>query len=256
MAMTIQNEYDEPDVQDSMKIGIDIQNMVNDARRRFAQDEPSIYMGTQTFSGFDVTSGPGLSSIDQYAWNLAEDHRKDLVQQLDARTWIVRGIGYHPIHPTSTSSRSRQNPYDVSRWITYIRSNLLVMRDREQLADRLSELATEHYLETKGEISSESLAECVMFLSNYRIGRRPYVGVTDQGYISCLWRNENDELVDILFLPGDESQVVTFSRDFNNPEKINHRSATLPIKRIFGVLIDRKLDSLLMPRSMVLRVTR
>ena len=76
-------------------------------------------------------------------------------------------------------------------------------------------------------------------------GNMPWYWLKDNGYIDALWKHSSSKLIEIIFHPGEESQIVTFSPDLVEKTKIIRRVATLPINNMLGIIHSRKLDSLL-----------
>lgn len=141
---------------------------------------------------------------------------------------------------------SISNKMSIPEWIFYIRNKLISLEECEQMANRISLLAYDVETNDGVSIDEESLATFVMFLSSNNIERRPNIGLSSNGYIDALWRGSKDILTEIIFLPGHESQIVTFSPDLVKPEIINKRVATLPISNIMDVITSRNLKFLIM----------
>lgn len=133
---------------------------------------------------------------------------------------------------------------NVPEWLSYIRNNLYIINKHDQLAERISILANDADMNEGVLIDLDSLATFIMFLSSNKIDKRPSVGLNRNGFIDALWRESKDMLVEIVFFPSHESQIVTFSPDLVNPKVINKRVATLPIRNIMSVISSRNLDSL------------
>jgi hypothetical protein len=232
------------------QVGIKVQEQINRVRRQFADQSLAGFVGTQ--SDFDVpsvytdvSSAPGISSLKKIA--MAGDDidavlLEKLTNVLDSRAWLVSDDNLSIDIPESTPSSTQTS---ISDWIAYIRNNMDSLKESEQLANRITFLANETILEEGRPINEESLATFVMFLSSNRITSKPSTGITADGYIDALWRHSKDSLIEVIFRPGDESQIVTFSPDLTNAMSINKRVATLPIKTIMDVIRSRKLDYLL-----------
>jgi len=133
----------------------------------------------------------------------------------------------------------------ITEWVLYIRSNLSFLNDYEKLAARISLLSEDAEFNDNVSIDSKSLATFLMFLNSNKIDVKPSIGLNNKGYIDALWQQSRDLLVEIIFTPGHESQLVTFSPDLEDPEVINKRAATLPINDIARVICSRNLNSLL-----------
>lgn len=232
------------------QVGIKVQEQINRVRRQFANQSLAGFVGTQSdfdvpSADTDVSSGPGISSLKKIAM-AGDDINAALLEMLtnnlDSRTWLVSDYNLSIDVPVSIPSSTKTS---ISDWISYIRNNMDLLKESEQLANRITFLANEILLEEGRTINEESLATFVMFLSSNRITNKPSVGITADGYIDALWRHSKDSLIEVIFRPGDESQIVTFSPDLTHKMSTNKRSATLPIKTIMNVIKSRKLDHLL-----------
>lgn len=232
------------------QVGIKIQEQINRVRRQFTDQPLAGFVGTQSdydvSSAYtDVSSGPGISSLKKFA--MASDDidtvlLEKLTKILDSRAWLVSDCKLLIDIPVSTPSSTKTS---ISDWISYIRNSMDILKESEQLANRISFLANETLLEEGIPVDEESLATFIMFLSSNKITNKPSVGINADGYIDALWRHSKDSLIEVIFRPGDESQIVTFSPDLANAMSINKRAATLPIKTIMDVIKSRKLDYLL-----------
>ncbi len=204
-------------------------------------------LGTQSeyieqISSKETNSSAGILSLNRLGVTAIVNYG-NVNKWLDARDWI---------EPTDelaeddnlVSEPSSSNKMSIPEWIFHIRNNLVSFNENEQMANRISLLAYDVETNEGVAIDEESLATFVMFLSSNKIERRPNVGLSSNGYIDALWRCSKDLLVEIIFLPGHESQIVTFSPDLVNPEVINKRVAILPISNITDVISSRNLDSL------------
>jgi len=232
------------------QVGIKVQEQINRVRRQFADQSLAGFVGTQ--SDFDVpsvytdvSSAPGISSLMKIA-RAGDDINAvlmgNLTKVLDSRAWLISDDNLSIDIPESTPSSTKTS---ISDWVSYIRNNIDSLNESEQLANRITFLANEAILEGERPINEESLATFVMFVYSNSITSKPSIGITANGYIDALWRHSKDSLIEVIFRPGDESQIVTFSPDLTNAASINKRVATLPIKTIMDVIRSRKLDYLL-----------
>ena len=180
----------------------------------------------------------GISPMPDLAQTLNDSMRKSF----DAQVWLRYTSDLSVNHLVSAPSKKK---ISISEWVTHIRNNLTTLDKYEQLADRISLLANDIDTNDGILINKGSLATFIMFLESNNIRQKPAIGLKSNGYIDALWKKSKDSLIEIIFNPGHESQVVTFSSDLTNSETIHRRVATLPIKNIMGILSSRKLDSLL-----------
>lgn len=229
---------------------IKVQEQINRVRRRF--EDQSLTGSASTQSEFDepsvfadATSGSGIGSLNAIA-RVSDELDAVLLEKLtkilDSRIWLASDRNLAIDIPESTPSSTKATTSD---WISFIRNNMESLDEADQLANRIAFLANEIVLEEGRTINEDSLATFVMFLSSNSITNKPRVGITAAGYVDALWRHSKDSLIEIIFRPGDESQIVTFSHDLIDASLINKRAATLPIKNIMDVIRSRKLDYLL-----------
>lgn len=213
-----------------------VQKQINSLLQRIAL---ASIAGLDTQSEYieQISSKETTSSADIFPSN------RLAVPVLDVRDCIERKDEF-AVDDNLVSEPSNSNKMSIPEWIFHIRNNLVSFNENEQMANRISLLAYDVETNEGVSIDEESLATFVMFLSSNKIERRPNVGLSSNGYIDALWRCSKDLLVEIIFLPGHESQIVTFSPDLVNPEVINKRVAILPISNIMGVISSRNLDSL------------
>lgn len=221
-----------------------VQEQVNKVRRRFNYGTYAEHLGTQSehnepTSYTDTRSYSEISSSKRLALTSNDEERVKKLLDVGVCITLKRELATDMPESTPTSKKM-----SVPEWISYIRNDLNVLYENEQLADRISLLANDVETNEGLSIDEGSLATFIMFLSSNKIEKRPSVGLSSNGYIDALWRDSKDMLVEIIFLPGHESQIVTFSADLIDSEIINKRVATLPISNIMDVIIKRSLDSL------------
>lgn len=227
--------------------GFKVQEQINWLRRRI--DDCASLAGLAAQSEYnestkftETNSSAGISSLNELVLT-ASDNDENLKKILDAQGWI---------EPTQelaaddnlVSAPGGSNKMSIPECIFHIRNNLVSRNEYDQMADRISLLAYEVEINEGVSINEKSLATFVMFLSSNKIEIGPNIGLTSNGYIDALWRHSKDMLIEIIFLPGHESQIVTFSPDLVNQKVINKRVAILPISKIMGVISSRNLDSL------------
>lgn len=225
------------------QIGFKVQEQINKIRRQSEHGSISGQMSTQgdhdaSTNCVQSNSFSGISSSQRLA--LVSDN-ETVTRWLDARVWVESPHEIAIDSPVSTPSPKKTS---VSEWVSYVHNHLIVLKEHEQMADRILLLAND--IETNDGISvdEKSLATFIMFLSSNKIEKRPSIGLNSNGYIDALWRRSKDLLVEIVFFPGHESPIVTFSPDLVNPKVICKRVATLPIGNIMDVISNRNLDSL------------
>jgi len=148
-------------------------------------------------------------------------------------------------------SYSSSKKLSLADWLVFIKNDLTDLDSNIELADRINDLSKEKDDLEVGSINSDSLSTFVMFLSSNKINKKPAVGLTRKGYIDASWRSSDNSLIEIVFKPGDESSMVTFSHDRIKKNIINRRVATLPIKNMIDIIKSRKLSKLLYVKSSV-----
>jgi len=230
------NDWNSLNSRDQEQAGFKIQEHINKVRRQFENNSFSGLISTQSDSN-EENSYSGISSL----LRLAVTTNNNENNWFDARDW-VRSIQELKIENLVSVPSSKKT--SVSEWVSYVRNNLVSLNERELMADRISLLATDVESNEDVLIDERSLATFLMFLSSNKIEKRPSIGLTSNGYIDALWRCSKNLLIEIIFHPGHESQVVTFSHDLEDAEVINKRVATLPIANIMSVISNRNLDSL------------
>jgi hypothetical protein len=250
MTTITKDQWNSLDDSNQSQACIKVQEQINRVRRQLERQSLTGSASTlsdvdESFVFADVTSGLGIGSLDVIARvsdGLDSVLLEKLTKILDSRIWLTSDRNLAIDIPESTPSSTKAT---ISDWISFIRNNMDSLNQADQLADRVSFLANEIVLEEGRIINEDSLATFVMFLSSNRITNKPSVGITTAGYVDALWRHSKDSLIEIIFHPGDESQIVTFSHDLINASLINKRAATLPINTIMDVIRSRKLDYLL-----------
>lgn len=225
-------------------INFKLQEQVDKVRRQLENRSPLELMNTQgdienSVSDTPSSSFAGISPIKYIV--STSGNRESMINTLDARYWIEQT---YKLSIDNIISEPGSKKMSISEWVSYVRNNMISLNEHDQMADRISCLATDVETNEGISIDEKSLATFIMFLSSNKIEKRPSIGLNSSGYIDALWRFSQDLLVEIIFLPGHESQIVTFSRDLEDPEVINKRVATLPIANIMDVISNRNLDSL------------
>lgn len=234
-------------------IGFRIQEQINKVRRQYESGSSAVPISTQgdytkLASQTESSSLSGVSLLLRSA--LAGGKESTVSAWLDSRDWVNLAGELGIDNPVSVPSLKKTS---ISEWISYVRNNLPFLENSESMGDRLSLLAYDEEASESVAVDNASLATFVMFLSSNKIERKPSIGLKDSGCIDALWRYSKDQLVEIVFLPGHESQIVTFSPDLLNPNVINRRVATLPIGNIMDVISSRNLNSLFFKSSKAVR---
>lgn len=239
-------DWENSNIGNPKETGFKIQEQINSIRHRITCASSA---GLSTYSEYieqinskETNSYTGMLSLSGLRFPPIFDSWKQN-KRLNAQDWI---------EPTNelvdddnlVSEPSSSNKMSIPEWIFYIRNDLVSFNEKEQMANRISLLAYDEETNEGVSIDEESLATFVMFLSSNKVERRPNVGLSSNGYIDALWRCTKDLLFEIIFLPGHESQIVTFSPDLVKPEVINKRVAILPIRNIMDVISSRNLGSL------------
>lgn len=214
-----------------------IQEQINNIRSQYREWSLS---NSYAYSSTEVSSTPGLSP--QYDQDSKVEDTRDWVSYLTSR--LIN-------EPSSQTSK-----FDMSviYLTTFLNAKLSSMNseDRKALTERIYSLM--QYAAEEGEqINIISLSAFVMFLVNNNIDKSPLIAINSNGYIDALWKENKDRLIEIVFLPGNESRLVTFSHNFTKPDKIDRRAATLPISTIIDVIKNRKLETLIYSQNKRLR---
>ena len=248
-SMTADN-WDSLNGESPKQIGLKIQKQINKGRHNLYAPYAALYSTLGDFEGMlDVTVSTlsaNLISLQKKLPELGCDDRERIKRQLDAQSWIEPKQVLAVDRPTSIPSSTKTS---ISEWIYFVRNNMRTLNGHAQLADRISFLANDIETNDSAPIDEKSLATFIMFLSSNKIEEKPSVGLNSNGCIDALWRYSKDILVEIVFLPGHESQIVTFSPDLDAPDVVNKRVATLPIQNILDVIYSRNIDSLLFSKE-------
>jgi hypothetical protein len=238
------NELAYNDFNDTNLYPSKLQNQVNRVRQHLSHDvsvdayntKSELSASSYTF----VNSGPGISSLDVV----------EAIQNVNVNRWYnpnewIKDRNEYFVPIDFQASTATLHNLSVSEWVAFIRFSLVYMPESGKLADRINLLVKDDEYNEGVKINTQSLSNFAMFLSTNKIVKKPSVSMNSNGYIDALWRSEEGLLVEIIFHPGDESQIVTFSSDLINYEVINKRVATLPIKSIMGIIKGRRLNNLL-----------
>ena len=228
------------------QLSFNIQGSINRARRELDRNWNLNLTGNKSDSYTDVNSLSGSTAVSSIVHGI---DITDVEEMFDPRVWLqteevllVKG---------SVSSTPSVKKAGVSEWVSYIQNDLSYLKGYKKLAERIQLLANDIEINDGISINEESLSTFVMFLASNRINKKPSIGLSSRGYIDALWRNSQGRLVEIIFSPGHESQIVTFSNDLVNPDVMNKRVATLPIKNIMDVISSRNLSSLLRDKKAI-----
>ena len=244
------DEWDSLDDDNQKQINLKIQKQINKGRHNLYAPYAALYSTLGDFEGMLDVTVPTLSanliSLQKKLLELECDDRERMKKQLDVQSWIEPKQKLALDSLTSIPSSMKTS---ISEWIYFVRNNMRTLDGHTQLADRISFLANDIDTNDSAPIDEKSLATFIMFLSLNKIEKKPSVGLNSNGCIDALWRYSKDILVEIVFLPGHESQIVTFSPDLDASDVVNKRVATLPIQNILDVIYSRNINSLLFSKE-------
>lgn len=205
------------------------QNVQKFINQRYSRERKTSF--NKSSFGYSTNTSDGVTQVSDLLSQGVE------IFHIDVNLWWTNPLQLDDIFPKSVPSKEKSS---IADWINSLRNDMPYLEGYCDLADRITSLRNEETV-----INDKSLSTFIMFLKSNHINNRPFVGLKDNGYIDALWKHSSSKLIEIIFHPGEESQIVTFSPDLVEKTKIIRRVATLPINNMLGIIHSRKLDSLL-----------